>query len=63
MPCNILELHYVFERSLHLFDQKYSNIVKYYYNLKSIIFILLYIKMSLIPVMAQVNFPYYYSVT
>ncbi len=50
------KLQYIFERSLlwspklHLFDQKYSNIeiVKYYYNLNSI---LMYFKMQFIPAM------------
>ncbi len=40
--------------SLHLFDQKYrnkSNIVKYYYNLKLLISILIYLKKKKNPVM------------
>ncbi len=46
-------------QSLHLFDQKNSYIVKYYYSLKCLLLVLICFKMSFIPVMAKLNFQHH----
>ncbi len=32
--CNVFEISLLYSIMLHLFDQNYSDIVEYYYNLK-----------------------------
>ncbi len=41
---DIFERHLLYSPRLHLFDQKYSYIVKYYYNLKQPFSIWIYFK-------------------